>query len=476
MSDINQPDVFRQPRPPLYVALLVLATFFLFNPEIIADWRIYSFDDGTYSHAYLMPFVILFLVWRAWAQQQLQLRWNPVFFTLFIASLLVFLWLTVAQQSLLSRLMLPIPLAFALASLFTVNASLLVPVSLLWFITPIWGLLNDALQSLSVAAVTKIMSWTHIPTYVEGNFVHIPSGSFEIAGGCSGLRYFIVAVALSIIFCFMNFTKKSSMLVFMGAAMAGAIVTNWIRIALIIYIGDYSNMQSSIVYDHNMFGWYIFIPFIVLLFYFGSKLEPLPAPPAPLPPYMKAVPVKAISTVAIALIVLSGVGIHWQKTNTLRWLIPTVDVETAVAASKAVEGITPAVFAWTDVTFEQQKTDNQIIYRQHYYFTGETDAHKVDFFLNNVVPDGWTVTDTEHQADATLLQISNSAGEQALVYYSYLVGEHKTGNRQQLRINRLLAALTLQQDTELYWQFLHCSTPNCAAQKQLFTQAGLTGQ
>jgi len=32
------------------------------------------------------------------------------------------------------------------------------------------------------------------------NYVHIPSGTFEIAGGCSGLHFFIVALAISALY------------------------------------------------------------------------------------------------------------------------------------------------------------------------------------------------------------------------------------------------------------------------------------
>jgi exosortase/archaeosortase family protein len=37
-------------------------------------------------------------------------------------------------------------------------------------------------------------------------------------------------------------------------------LTNWLRITALILIGQYSDMQAEIISDHNMFGWWLFIP------------------------------------------------------------------------------------------------------------------------------------------------------------------------------------------------------------------------
>jgi len=446
---------------PLLLLAMLFAVFFLFNPQVIADWRVYSFDDGTYSHAYLVPFVIGFFYWRAWRQRQLGLRWSGLFFLLFISSLLAFLWLTVAQQLFFYRLALPLVLVFALASVFRVNASLWVPVSLLWFITPVWGVINGYLQWLSVAAVNWIMGFTRVPTYVEGNFVHIPSGVFEIAGGCSGLRYVIVAVFLTIAFCFLNLQRKRSMALFAILALLGALVTNWIRIALLIYIGNYTEMQSELIADHNMFGWYIFIPFIVVLFYVGTRLERA-APPLPAAlPAATGRPGIPAAIVLLSMVVMSGVGVNYYQTGNLRWLAPTFDVEAAVAGTHALEQPTPLVYVWTRREVLQQPTVVGPVLVQRYFFTGETDGHKADFYLNSPVPWGWRVADTTHRERYTILTVEAPQGRPAILLYWYQVGERRSGNSRRFSFYRLLEALRLNQTTALHWYFAWCGPSGC---------------
>ena len=131
---------------------------------------------------------------------------------------------------------------------------------------PGWGLLTAILQKVSTNAVTFLMSYSGIPTFVEGNFVTIPAGVFEIAGGCSGLRYLIVSLAISSLFSFLYIKNTKKALLFFTVAILGALITNWIRITALILIGEYTDMQSDLMTDHNVFGWYLYIPFMFLLF------------------------------------------------------------------------------------------------------------------------------------------------------------------------------------------------------------------
>jgi exosortase len=154
---------------------------------------------------------------------------------------------------------------------FKPTVKVLFPSLFLIFLIPVWGALTSTLQNISTDAVTIIMGYTGIPTYVEGNIITIPPGVFEIAGGCSGLRYLLVSLAISSLFIFLNIKKASHGALFLCIAVLGALLTNWIRISALIIIGNYTDMESSLMADHNSFGWYLYIPFMILLFYFGQR-------------------------------------------------------------------------------------------------------------------------------------------------------------------------------------------------------------
>ncbi|MEH6811676.1 MAG: hypothetical protein V7677_04000, partial [Motiliproteus sp.] len=55
----------------LVVALAIPVILFLVNWAIVQDLWLYSFDDGTYSHAYLVPLVFLYLIYEAGVRQKL---------------------------------------------------------------------------------------------------------------------------------------------------------------------------------------------------------------------------------------------------------------------------------------------------------------------------------------------------------------------------------------------------------------------
>ncbi|MDP4536351.1 exosortase [Alkalimonas collagenimarina] len=462
---------------------LIFALFFLANPSIISDLRSYSFDDGTYSHAYLIPFVILYLYWNAAKQHELIPRWNTLFFILFLGSLLCFLLLQLAQQNILSRLLLPLVVIFALLSLFRVSTSVIVPASLLWFITPIWMAINGLLQKISVVAVTEIMKWTNVPTFVEGNFVYIPAGTFEIADGCSGLRYFIVSLALSVIFSFLNLKRVRSIVLFFTVAIIGSMITNWIRIALLILIGDYTDMQSSLMDDHNTFGWYLYVPFIALLFYFGSFLDRDTSQNSEAASENSdTAPEKAASQVTVSalkwphylLVLLPLAVFSTLTTNIISQTTPRYPIHAIVVESKPQSadftGISPRIFQSDQYVHQQRMVGQHRVFAQHYHFSGTDDSRRSNYYLNQVVPDGWRTQRQRNEHDGAWLWVQSASGQPGLIYYWHQVGPHRVVSGMNIRLKRLQQALLLNQQTELYWYFIYCDTADCEPEQKAVLQ------
>lgn len=242
-------------------------------PVMLTLWR-HGFDDGTYSHAYLIPFIFIYLLIVLARRGELQPR-TSVFMPAVIAFVICaigYYFSLAAQLSLAYWVFSLALLACAYWMFVRFSLGLLYALAFLVFMYPMWGALQFVLQHMSVYAVMKIMGLTGIPTYVENTSVMIPEGTFVIAGGCSGLRYFIVSLAISSLFVFLNLRNKVSITKFITLAIIGALITNWIRIVALVLIGHFSDMQSELMRDHNNFGWYIYAPFIILLFWYGERL------------------------------------------------------------------------------------------------------------------------------------------------------------------------------------------------------------
>ena len=91
------------------------------------------------------------------------------------------------------------------------------------------------------------------------NSIFIPFGQIVIADGCSGLRYFEIALALAYIIALLNNYSERKLLPALIIAAALGLLANWIRIFILVLIGYESKMESSLMANHEYFGWFVFL-------------------------------------------------------------------------------------------------------------------------------------------------------------------------------------------------------------------------
>src|SRR5690606_28122981 len=150
---------------------------------------------------------------------------------------------------------------------------LIVPIGFLYFAIPFWDYLSMPLQLITVAVNEVGFRLTDISAEIEGVFVHLPGiGTFEVAHGCSGLRYLIVGLTLTTLFGYLNYDQWSLRFILIALGLLLSLVANWIRVFIIIYAGYKTNMESSLIEDHDMFGWWVFAATLVPLFWVANTL------------------------------------------------------------------------------------------------------------------------------------------------------------------------------------------------------------
>lgn len=146
------------------------------------------------------------------------------------------------------------------------------------FAIPVWSAINDLLVELSGGAVNLILKYSSLTLHIQDNQIMTPWGTIVIADGCSGLRYLVIALLIAYLLCLLNrYQIKISIAVFIIAALLG-LVTNWIRILIIILIGYYTEMQHSLVRDHEFFGWILFASILFPALYFSPQFTINPSP------------------------------------------------------------------------------------------------------------------------------------------------------------------------------------------------------
>ena len=187
------------------------------------------------------------------------------------------------------------------------------PVLFLYFALPVWELISPALQSMTAIVSVWLTSLVGIPVLMEDNVIHIPEGWFEVAGGCNGLHFFIVALAIAAVHGHLDRDDLRSRCLLLGIAGTMALVTNWLRVFVVIVAGHLTDMQHFLVrVDHYYFGWVLFAFTLILYVYVASRVprrrraEP---PPQPLPSTSRDY--RALAPALLSLVALAA-GPAWS--------------------------------------------------------------------------------------------------------------------------------------------------------------------
>lgn len=268
----------------LLAGLVVLASG-AFWPSLAGLAELWSHPDRrTYQHGYLIAALSLWVVWRERRRIAGAIgEPSPILLLLAFAGSLAWAIAWNANLQVVHFLLWPAVLWAAAAGTFGVAAgrALLFPVGFLYFALPIWDALTPVLQDATVFANRVLAALVGMPVLIEGTYIHIPEGSFEIAGGCSGLNYLIVGLAISTLLGEVNRDRplRRVMLIALGGGLA--ILSNWLRVFTIIFAGHLSDMTHYLVkVDHYNFGWVLFAFVLAGFFLIVRRLPHQPAPTA----------------------------------------------------------------------------------------------------------------------------------------------------------------------------------------------------
>jgi exosortase A len=173
-----------------------------------------------------------------------------------------------ANSELMQQLLVPILLQLAvLASLGRRIARLtLAPLAYLYFAIPVWEHLLPLLQWLTTQVTEFVLRLMGVATQVDGHSVTIPEGTFDIVEGCSGKRYLVIGLAFAIMAGVTYDVRGRNRVMLLAVATLAALVTNWLRVSTVIYVGHISNMQHYLVAsEHLSFGYALFIPLMAVI-------------------------------------------------------------------------------------------------------------------------------------------------------------------------------------------------------------------
>jgi EpsI family protein len=264
-------------RPAQWIVVVIVAAVGLaYGPTFYLLHDKWAYSTGTYSHGYLVLVLTASLLVYAARSLRPPYHFSWVGITGVLVTGILWLLAYVSNIMVVQATVVPAAVFAALISIFGLKSAKvwLFPLVYFMFAVPVWDSANWVLQEMTIAAATAFLSVVNITAYIDGSVVQLPNGTFEIAAGCSGLNFFIVALALVSLYGYLYLWNLRNRAWLIVCAALFAVLTNWIRVTTIIIAGYLTDMQHYFVtVDHYMFGWVLFAAMLIPVYLFARRLE-----------------------------------------------------------------------------------------------------------------------------------------------------------------------------------------------------------
>lgn len=264
---------------PIFAAILVVSL--LYFPSLTTLWKKWILWDQDLAHAIPTLGVMLVLLGRKTYQPTEPTSSGYVQWLMLIAlgvCSLGWYFFESLSISLPAYFMLIAALCLFIGTTFSPSLlrAILPILGLLIFTIPIWSELTGILVSLSSTVVGHAVKLSNVTVLIDGSSLFLPSGTIYIADGCSGIRYLIISILMGYILILINQYGLRTAVTTLVAAIVLGLIANWLRIYLLVLIGYHTEMQSSLMHDHETFGWILFACLMMPAIYF-SPVSKTPA-------------------------------------------------------------------------------------------------------------------------------------------------------------------------------------------------------
>jgi exosortase A len=312
------------------VMLMISLIVFLFPGEIKAAISIWI-HSGTYNHCFLILPIFLYMLWcdRTTARD---LTPQPSLWGGGVILTFAGLWLVCsasgvaegAQFSIIGMIQ-GVLLSFLGRRIYV---RLLIPFCFLWLLVPSGEFIVPTLQLITAKAAATLLDVVGIPTFRDGIAIDVPSGSYLVAPGCSGLNFILAALTIAAAYAELIYRGWCRRLIFVLALLALAVIGNALRVFLIIAIAHATNNVGNIVDNHLLYGWGFFSLLLLAAMAVGQRFRQDLAPTAAAP-LIAPIPQRPASAGSI-LMVGAVVAILVSVAPVTTWSVRSHEGEPAV--------------------------------------------------------------------------------------------------------------------------------------------------
>ena len=255
-------------------ALLLFGLCLGYWPSVLSLLQLWLDGDQGYGHGMWTSSLAAYFIWQRWRGVQSERLASPLMMGLAIGISAFWTLCYLSHQQSLHQAFFAVQVLWLMTLLLGQPLKPLLLPALLWLTgLPIWStLLIPGLQKMAVLVTSIWLEAFQLPAWIVAEKIQLPFGALVIAGGCSGLRYLLVAVALTTSYALLNrLSLRHSGLLIVVAALS-AIIMNWLRIAAVLQIAYHSQMQHPWVQDHNLLGWVLFAITMLPVWWLARRL------------------------------------------------------------------------------------------------------------------------------------------------------------------------------------------------------------
>lgn len=385
----------------LVIGLGIVALIFLFYDTAagaVSTW----YNSGTYNHGFLILPICGYLVWLR-RDRLVGIRPEPDYRGLVLILGCAFGWLiadfagvrVVQEYALVGMIQ---------ALVFTVlgwpaTRALIFPLFYLLFAVPVGDELIPIMQDWTAWFTVWALELVGVPVYLDGVFIQIPNGNFEVAEACAGVRFLIATVALGFLYAALTYRALWRRVLFVVLSFVVPVVANWLRAFGIVMIAHLTDNEYAVGVDHLIYGWIFFAVVTVLLLMIGMTFRDDHAP-EPKPASRPAGPTARASLrrhgfAAAAVVVLAATAPAYAALTeaTRHPAVPSLTVPRTGGGWQLLavdrEPWRPTFPEATAELFHAYRNSGQTIYLYIAYYPHQTKDAEVISYHNSVVGNQW---------------------------------------------------------------------------------------
>lgn len=405
------PSELLTPRDDAHERRILVALFVVvllaFWPTMATFWG--SWDRSYQEHGFFVGGITVWLLWRYRDRVR---RWPGASIPAMapLAAMLSVAWLTavITNVAVVHQLLLVAALTAWAFAVFGAEARVPILATAATFLLaiPVWGFANPVLRRATTLMSGGIAKLAGASAIIRDDTITISSGTFLVEAGCAGVNTLMAGLTLGAFYAHFFTERWRTQLKIVAVAGGAAIVGNWIRVAVLVLIGEASNMQSPLIYDHLWQGWAIFTILMVPTYFVvrwierrdALKAPPEQAAPRGAPTFDPGRPRRAAMAGAFVLVgplLYMGLG-ALPKIGTLDRSPGALGLAPGLAAVERA----PGDHAWTphfrgiDARVDWTVTlPDGTVDASRYFFVDQRQGDEMIMYENAMAPDSAAVSD-----------------------------------------------------------------------------------